>query len=231
MGEGRLGGAPSLPSFVPPPSPSSHPPPSSPLPLLQHPARPGLRRRERAAPRRPPLCGRRREREGGRAVQASRPEARGARLGGRGHVQDVVQGERRACLRARWAGGRPAAAGPAPSVRPEPPRARRMGWAPPRGGLQGPGGSGRGPGGAGSAGKALRISDCRCGEPDGGDCRRGNGRAGAGKEPWVCAPRGDRAAAPIPASVFPNASRPTAASSRNTFSTLELRDQRRASCN
>nr|CAI9702187.1 unnamed protein product [Rangifer tarandus platyrhynchus] len=57
------------------------------------------------------------------------------------------------------------------------------------------------------------------------------GGRGRGRSPESALLAGTRAAAPIPASVFPNASRPTAAPSRNTFSTLELRDQRRASCN
>ena len=62
------------------------------------------------------------------------------------------------------------------------------------------------------------------GRRGGGDCRRGNSQAGAGKKPWVCAPlrpplAGTGAAAPMPdpASAFPNASRTTAASSPQDF--------------
>ena len=93
--------APHIPSFPLPAPPPFLSQPSPPLP-----AQLGLRQRAGAAPPRPSLCGRR-QASGGRAGLASGPEARRSRRGGRGHVQDVVQGERRG-LREGAPGGRTA---------------------------------------------------------------------------------------------------------------------------
>lgn len=125
---------------LPSPPPSFHPPHSSmpcpPLPVCGGHGGPG-RRRQRAAPRRPLLCGTRAG-KGGRVGAGAQSRKR---WGGRGHVQDVLQGEHRG-LRQGVPGGardlrrRARTLGP-PSRRSG---ARRARWAPPRGG-RGSGGS------------------------------------------------------------------------------------------
>lgn len=97
--------------------------------------------------------------------------------------------------RERRAGGRPVAAGPAPTVRPEPPRARREGWPPPRRGWRGTGGSDRAWMTPVVCGLGVRFLPERlsvllaagavspaAGRRGGDDCRRGNSRAGGGEE-------------------------------------------------
>lgn len=106
-----------------------------PAPPLRFPGLPRALPARPCLPRRPPLCGTRRETGGSeRWGRRRRPGARGARWGGRGNVQDVLQGERRG-LREGAPGGAAAQRrrGPAPRDCLSRRRgARRVGWAPPR---------------------------------------------------------------------------------------------------
>lgn len=235
--------APHIPSF-----PLPAPPPFLSQPSPPFPAQLGLRQRESAAPPRPSLCGRR-QASGGRAGLASGPEARRSRRGGRGHVQDVVQGERRG-LREGAPGGRTAELRRrgAPIVCLEPTRAGRVGWAPPRGfrgsvcggERQGWGGPrGLWSGGAGFSRKAFDSSDCRYGElrrgaRGGGEGHRGTVGRGRGRSPGSALPC-SRASEELgllhrfpilrPGSRTPAA--PLPLPPQSTFLTLKLSNQRR----